>query len=137
MDFLLGCHDPLLTGTFFTTGETRGPCSVAGRCNGGSMTDRGEGCEGDGDRDRLKLDIACCASDGDDGLLNFLNPFCPGTGSGWMMPKPDTGLTGPSPFGYFGLCPAVVSSLVFVMTAALFLFPLIVVALARGGGRFV
>lgn len=51
------------------------------------------------------------------------------------MPRPDTALAGPDPLGCFGRCPAAVSSLIFVMKAALFLFPLIVVAAVRAGGR--
>lgn len=49
-----------------------------------------------------------------------------------MTPKPETGITCLFMFPYFGRCPAAVSSLMFVIAAAFCLFPLIVVAVARG-----
>ena len=138
IDFLLGCHEPRRIGAFLTAPETSGPCKVAGRCKGCRDADRGDGCDGDGERERLRLLMACCAKDGDEGLrCPLLKPFGPGTASGWRMPKPEGGLTGLCAFAYFGRCAAAVSSLVLITAAAFCLFALMLVAAGRGGGGFV
>ena len=137
IDFLLGCHDPRLMGAFLTADAITGPCNVAGRCRGCSEADRGDGCDGDGERERLRLLMACCANEGDEGLLcPLLKPLAPGMASGCIMPRPDTGLIGLWALTYLGRCVAIVSSLVLAMAVSC-VFPFMVLAVGLGVGRFV
>lgn len=124
-DFLLGCQDPLLTGALFISGDK--DWGRGDKRGGAGWSKVGLAvCEGDGDRDRLKLLIAVIANDGAEGLVNPLFEVCPrGKMREFMGARRPMLFACVCKCGYGGFWLPFVSSLLCVVASALFMPPFI------------
>ena len=111
MDFRLGCQEPLLPGPFPSIGDIPRCCVEMGFGIGRGCVGLRRGCEGDGDRDRVRLLIAVMANVGLEGLRDpLLVPLLFGKLRDCAGPLPRASLICPCKDGYDSLFPPFVSS---------------------------